>query len=119
MICMTELADSVMVPCGHGGICFQCSQHIIQENVDKYEPFVFNNIEFQNVNCHLCRKLCLKVYQLDMRYLQNQKSYKRGRVKQSGIRIPVINYINLIEDPFKVVKVNWNKKDEEEEIKDQ
>lgn len=44
-ICCDKVADSVMMPCGHGGLCNMCAMQMWQKT------------EF----CHLCRKVIEKV----------------------------------------------------------
>ena len=68
----------MIVPCGHGGICFECCQKIIngvvnsevEENQQTTTiPFYLVgknfDIKIYNIRCHLCRNIGLKVFQLD------------------------------------------------------
>ncbi len=41
VVCCVKNADAVLLPCNHGGICFECA----------------NTIAEQNQVCHLCRKV--------------------------------------------------------------
>jgi len=77
MICLSKPSDSVIVPCGHGGICFECCQHLISEVVKsateeepRMQPFYLVGEQEQkkiyNFRCHLCRMIGLLVFQLDM-----------------------------------------------------
>jgi len=40
-ICCDKIADAVLIPCGHGGLCFNCAKRIGGQNAD----------------CYLCRKV--------------------------------------------------------------
>ena len=55
-ICFSNLANAVIMNCGHGGICYECGKSILQSNV---------------CLCHLCREPLLFVLQLDL-----QNSYQ-------------------------------------------
>lgn len=50
-ICFSNLANAVIMNCGHGGICYECGKSILQSNV---------------CLCHLCREPLLFVLQLDL-----------------------------------------------------
>lgn len=41
VICCDKAPDAVLLPCGHGGICFDCGKRIGKQGGD----------------CHLCRKV--------------------------------------------------------------
>lgn len=43
-VCMEQLPDAIFHPCGHGGLCFNCAQIIVETNA----------------NCHYCRKVILE-----------------------------------------------------------
>lgn len=50
-ICFSNLANAVIMNCGHGGICYDCGKSILQSNV---------------CLCHLCREPLLFVLQMDL-----------------------------------------------------
>ena len=41
VICCDRIADAVLLPCGHGGLCFECGKRVGKQGAD----------------CHLCRKV--------------------------------------------------------------
>lgn len=51
---MVEEANSVNMPCGHGGMCFQCSLIFLQQNADSQ-------------NCHICRDKIEAVLKIDVK----------------------------------------------------
>ena len=55
-LCCDNTADVVFMPCGHGGVCFNCFLVMIEHN---------------NVQCFYCRLDIAKVYKLDVK-----KTYK-------------------------------------------
>ena len=55
-ICFSNLANAVLMNCGHGGICYECGKSILQSNC---------------CLCHLCREPLLFVLQMDL-----QNTYK-------------------------------------------
>ena len=55
-ICFSNLANAVLMNCGHGGICYECGKSILQSN---------------SCLCHLCREPLLFVLQMDL-----QNTYK-------------------------------------------
>eukprot|EP00347_Sterkiella_histriomuscorum_P017651 403348526 len=59
-----DKADAVIMPCGHGGICFLCA-------------FTLSK---QTRNCHLCREMITKIYQMKLQpnIQQNQKSPQKN-----------------------------------------
>ena len=50
-ICFTNLANAVIMNCGHGGICYDCGRSILESNWKL---------------CHLCREPLLFVIELDL-----------------------------------------------------
>lgn len=51
IICFDNLANAVVMNCGHGGICYDCGKSIL---------------ESQTQFCHLCREPLLFVLQMDL-----------------------------------------------------
>ncbi|CDW74658.1 UNKNOWN [Stylonychia lemnae] len=83
MICFSAQSDSVISPCGHGGVCFECCQRIIQDVVKKNQFTSFKNQKIYNFRCHLCRIIGLKVYQLNFNQIkEKQFKCKKGSIKQ-------------------------------------
>lgn len=50
-VCYSTQADSIFMPCGHGGVCYDCAVDIFSKG---------------NYSCHLCRKPILQVLQIDL-----------------------------------------------------
>eukprot|EP00347_Sterkiella_histriomuscorum_P001522 403371709 len=57
-ICCQDKADAVIMPCGHGGLCFLCA-------------FTLSK---QTRNCHLCREIITKIYQMKLQPNTHQNS---------------------------------------------
>eukprot|EP00347_Sterkiella_histriomuscorum_P000429 403375897 len=53
LICMSSISDAVIMPCGHGGVCYECAQQILQKGVDSQK-------------CHLCREYIEQVLKIDV-----------------------------------------------------
>ncbi|OMJ74875.1 hypothetical protein SteCoe_26128 [Stentor coeruleus] len=49
LICCSNVCDSVLVPCGHGGICNDCSIKLLESGKD----------------CHICRSSIEKVLKIN------------------------------------------------------
>ena len=47
LICLENKCDAVIMNCGHGGICFECSTRLTVKKTDQ--------------KCHLCRKVSLYI----------------------------------------------------------
>ncbi len=43
VICCAKMADAVLLPCNHGGLCFDCA----------------NKLSQQSATCHFCRKVVI------------------------------------------------------------
>ena len=52
-ICFDNLANAVIMNCGHGGICYDCGKSILESNLRV---------------CHLCREPLLFILQMDLSY---------------------------------------------------
>ena len=52
-ICLDALANSVIMNCGHGGICYDCGKSILESDLRV---------------CHLCREPLLFILQMDLTY---------------------------------------------------
>lgn len=102
MICLSQPSDSVITPCGHGGICFECCQQIISDvlkqennelNPSQQPPFYFvgeNQVKIYNFRCHLCRNIGLRVFQL----FPQQESHGKQMLQKNEI-IRARQYIDL------------------------
>eukprot|EP00347_Sterkiella_histriomuscorum_P003847 403362711 len=114
MICFSAPADSVIAPCGHGGVCFECCQKIIQDVVNKNQHLTYQTTKVYNFRCHLCRNLGLKIYQLDLdplrlkiQMLKQRQSQKiNNQQDQRQLCIPVKSYIDLIINPLLCINLN-------------
>jgi hypothetical protein len=42
VVCMSGVADGVLMPCGHSGICYECAIQMLQKE--------------EQQGCHLCRE---------------------------------------------------------------
>ncbi len=57
VVCMSDTAaDGVIMPCGHGGICYDCALQMLKKNAEEDESQV----------CHLCREPIEQVLKVDM-----------------------------------------------------
>ena len=52
-ICFDNLADAVIMNCGHGGICYECGKSILESDLRL---------------CHLCRDPLVFILQMDLTY---------------------------------------------------
>ncbi len=50
-ICYENMANAVIMTCGHGGICYECGKSILESNVSL---------------CHLCREPLMFILELDL-----------------------------------------------------
>ena len=49
---MSEIADGVIMPCGHGGLCYECAIQFLKKGGDMQR-------------CHLCREYIEQVLKID------------------------------------------------------
>ena len=53
VVCMSGVADGVLMPCGHSGICYDCAIQMLQKEESQV--------------CHLCRENIEQILKVDMR----------------------------------------------------
>ncbi|CDW85802.1 UNKNOWN [Stylonychia lemnae] len=76
LICCDKIADSVIMDCGHGGVCFDCAiqlcinaythnlivaQKLIENRHRNRNP----NLQMKESSCHICRQHISQIYQLE------------------------------------------------------
>eukprot|EP00347_Sterkiella_histriomuscorum_P002210 403369045 len=79
LICCDQPADSVIMDCGHGGVCFQCAitlcinayTHnlmVAQRLVESSRHHRNRNphLQMRESNCHICRQHISQIYQLEI-----------------------------------------------------
>ncbi|CDW74700.1 zinc finger domain protein [Stylonychia lemnae] len=68
VICLSGVADAVIMNCGHGGLCFDCGQKLTMSK--------------QEQRCHLCRKKIKLILKIDLNRI-------------SGQFVPILYYLDL------------------------
>ena len=48
VVCMSDVADGVIMPCGHGGICYECAVMMMKAPIRDQDD--------DKQRCHLCRE---------------------------------------------------------------
>eukprot|EP00347_Sterkiella_histriomuscorum_P018388 403345692 len=58
LICLSGVADAVILKCGHGGLCFECGKRMSANKADQ--------------RCHLCRKKIKLILKIDLERISGQ-----------------------------------------------
>ena len=85
MLCLTVIANCVIMECGHSSICFECTMRLaIKARASGKPPY-----------CHLCRKIIK--YALKIKIPENKNLESPVKDKESEKLVKILSYVDMIE----------------------